>query len=280
MRLLQVGLVLLTFLSTCQNEKTDKGDIVVSVYGKNLYRTDMEDLFYDGMSYNDSVIKSKVYIDKWVRDQLLIRQAEDNLQPQQLDFTKRLEEYRNSLVINKYETELVNQKLDTEITEDQILEYYNANIDDFRLNRNIVRYAVVNIQKDSKKRRMFTSLLRNHDTLMVDSITSLADKYAIDYDFNVDRWCDLDETVKKFNLKIKDNKSLLNENKYLLVNNDDISTLIRFYECRFVGDISPSELETERIRYIILNNRKKDLLEKLYDDLYSKALQDEAFVVY
>ena len=54
------------------------------------------------------------------------------------------------------------------------------------------------------------------------------------------------------------------------------TTYIRFCECRYVAELTPCELETERIKYIILNNRKKELLEKLYDDLYSKALQDKA----
>ena len=131
MRLFWVGLIFIMLFSACQEKKEDKGEIIVSVYGKNLYRTDLDDIFYEGISYNDSVLRSKVYIDKWVRNQLLVRQAENNLEPSQLDFSKRLEEYRNSLVINKYETELINQKLDTEVTEDQIQEYYNENRDMF-----------------------------------------------------------------------------------------------------------------------------------------------------
>lgn len=129
MRLFWVGLIFIMLFSACQEKKEDKGEIIVSVYGKNLYKTDLENIFYEGISYNDSVLRSKVYIDKWVRNQLLVRQAENNLDPSQLDFSKRLEEYRNSLVINKYETELINQKLDTEVTEDQIQEYYNNNSD-------------------------------------------------------------------------------------------------------------------------------------------------------
>jgi hypothetical protein len=39
-------------------------------------------------------------------------------------------------------------------------------------------------------------------------------------------------------------------------------------------------MEVDRIKYIILSNRKKDLLEKLYEDIYSKAVQEKAFEVY
>lgn len=280
MRLVWVGLIFIMLFSACQEKKEDKGEIIVSVYGKNLYKTDLENIFYEGISYNDSVLRSKVYIDKWVRNQLLVRQAENNLDPSQLDFSKRLEEYRNSLVINKYETELINQKLDTEVTEDQIQEYYNDNSDEFRLNRDVVRMASVELPNDSKKKWLFTKLFRDYDVLMIDSITSLANQYALSYNMDIEQWHNLEEVIEQFDLKVKDNKSFLNENKYYVVNNDDTYTLIRFCEYRLIGDISPCEMETDRIKYIILSNRKKDLLEKLYDDLYSKAVQDKAFEVY
>ncbi|MBQ8222151.1 MAG: hypothetical protein IJZ87_02200 [Bacteroidales bacterium] len=280
MRLIRVGLILIVFLSACQQKKEDKGEIIVSVYGKNLYRSDLENIFYEGISYNDSVLRSKVYIDKWIRNQLLVRQAENNLDPSQLDFSKRLEEYRNSLVINRYETELINQNIDKEVTEDQIYEYYNNNSDEFRLNRDIVRYASVTLPKDSKKKWIITKLLRDYDSIMVDSIRSMAEQYASSFDMNIEQWHNFDEVVEKFNLKANDNKTYLEKNKFVIVNGYDETTLIRFCEYRLVADISPCEMEMDRIKYIIMSNRKKVLLENLYEDLYSKALQEKAFEIY
>ena len=280
MRLIRVGLILIVFLSACQQKKEDKGEIIVSVYGKNLYRSDLENIFYEGISYNDSVLRSKVYIDKWIRNQLLVRQAENNLDPSQLDFSKRLEEYRNSLVINRYETELINQNIDKEVTEDQIYEYYNNNSDEFRLNRDIVRYASVTLPKDSKKKWIITKLLRDYDSIMVDSIRSMAEQYASSFDMNIEQWHNFDEVVENFNLKANDNKTYLEKNKFVIVNGYDETTLIRFCEYRLVADISPCEMEMDRIKYIIMSNRKKVLLENLYEDLYSKALQEKAFEIY
>ena len=281
MRYLWVRLILAMFFSACQGKKTeDKGEVVVSVYGKKLYKTDLENIVYEGISYHDSVVRAKVYIDKWVRNQLLIRQAENNLTPEQLDFSKRLEEYRNSLVINKYETELINQNLDAEVTEDQIYDYYNKNRAEFRMNRDIVQLAYVTLPNDSKKKWVFTKLFRDYDTLMIDSLTSLANQYAISYDFNIKEWHNFDEVINTYDLKVKDNRSFLNEKKVLVVNNDETYTLVKICDYRLVGDESPCEMETDRIKYIILSNRKKELLEKLYNDLQTKAIQDKAFDVF
>lgn len=280
MRIFWVGLIFMIFFSSCQETKTDKGEIIVSVYEKNLYKTDLNDIFYEGISYNDSILMSKVYIDKWVRNQLLARQAENNLDQTQLDFTKKIEEYRTSLIINKYETELIKQNLDENVTEKEIYEYYNNNSDEFRLNYDIVKIATVTLPKNAKKKWTFIKMLRDNDSLMVDSIISMADKYATTYDMNVEEWRSLKDVVEQYDLKIKDHKTLLNKNKFLIINDDEQSTLIRFCDCRFVAEISPCEMETQRIKYIILNNRKKELLEKLYNDLYTNALKDNAIEVY
>lgn len=281
MRLLWISLVFVLFFSSCQGKKAEeKSEVVISVYGKKLYKADLENIVYEGISYNDSVLRSKVYIDKWVRNQLLIRQAENNLTPEQLDFSKRLEEYRNSLVINKYETELINQNLDTEVSEDQIYDYYNRNSAEFRLNRDIVQIASVSLPNDSKKKWIFTKLFRDYDSLMIDSLTSLAEQHALSYDFNIQEWRNFEDVIDTFNLKVKDNKSFLNEKKFFVVNNDDIYTLVKICDYKLVGDVSPCEMETDRIKYIILSNRKKELLENLYNDLYSKAVQEKAFDVF
>lgn len=281
MRLLWISLVFVLFFSSCQGKKAEeKSEVVISVYGKKLYKADLENIVYEGISYNDSVLRSKVYIDRWVRNQLLIRQAENNLTPEQLDFSKRLEEYRNSLVINKYETELINQNLDTEVSEDQIYDYYNRNSAEFRLNRDIVQIASVSLPNDSKKKWIFTKLFRDYDSLMIDSLTSLAEQHALSYDFNIQEWRNFEDVIDTFNLKVKDNKSFLNEKKFFVVNNDDIYTLVKICDYKLVGDVSPCEMETDRIKYIILSNRKKELLENLYNDLYSKAVQEKAFDVF
>lgn len=281
MRLLWISLVFVLFFSSCQGKKAEeKSEVVISVYGKKLYKADLENIVYEGISYNDSVLRSKVYIDRWVRNQLLIRQAENNLTPEQLDFSKRLEEYRNSLVINKYETELINQNLDTEVAEDQIYDYYNRNSAEFRLNRDIVQIASVSLPNDSKKKWIFTKLFRDYDSLMIDSLTSLAEQHALSYDFNIQEWRNFEDVIDTFNLKVKDNKSFLNEKKFFVINNDDIYTLVKICDYKLVGDVSPCEMETDRIKYIILSNRKKELLENLYNDLYSKAVQEKAFDVF
>ncbi len=279
-RLFWVGLIFATFFSTCQKNEADKGEIVASVYGKNLYKTDLETISFEGINHNDSIVRARAFIDKWIRNQLLIHQAQNNLTAEELNFSKELEDYHNSLIINKYETKLISQNLKTEVTEDEILRYYKNNSGNFRLNRNIVKFISVSLDNDSKQRRHFTKLMRDYDSLLIDSITSLSEDFANSYTIEINKWHNFDEFAKLYNLSVDNQDAFIEENRFIITNNETETTLIRICDYRKIGDETPCELENDRIKYIILSNRKKKLLNKLYDDLYSKALRDKAFDIF
>ena len=111
------GLMLVLALFSCQNSKNGKDDKpVAAIYDKVLYQSDLQGIMYDGISTNDSLVRTKVFIDNWIRRQLLIHQAENNLDKSELDCVKEIEDYRNSLIIYKYESMLIAQNLDTQCT--------------------------------------------------------------------------------------------------------------------------------------------------------------------
>lgn len=50
---------------------------------------------------------------------------------------------------------------------------------------------------------------------------------------------------------------------------------------KYIADGSiPEGMETEAIKSIILNMRKKELIEKMNNSLYNKAVKDRVFVIY
>ena len=113
------SLVILAFLtaalSSCSllpHKAKDKDKAVVRVNDKYLYRDDLVNVVPAGTATNDSLEMTAAYINNWVRQELLLKQAEDNLDETNRDFTDQIEQYRNSLIIYAYESELVKQKLD------------------------------------------------------------------------------------------------------------------------------------------------------------------------
>lgn len=152
------GLMLVLALFSCQNSKNGKDDKpVAAIYDKVLYQSDLQGIMYDGISTNDSLVRTKVFIDNWIRRQLLIHQAENNLDKSELDCVKEIEDYRNSLIIYKYESMLIAQNLDTVVSDEEIEKYLkdNALID---MNKDAVRSIILNIRKKELIEKMNNSL--------------------------------------------------------------------------------------------------------------------------
>ena len=147
MRRLVIGLVCLVALISCHNQNNDNGDrVVATVYDKVLYQSDLQSIMYEGISANDSIVRAKAFIDNWIRRQLIIHQAENNIDKSELDFSKEIEEYRNSLIIYKYETMLVEKKLDTVVSEADIEKFIRANASVDK-DKETIRFIILNMRK-------------------------------------------------------------------------------------------------------------------------------------
>jgi len=56
--------------------------------------------------------------------------------------------------------------------------------------------------------------------------------------------------------------------------------IVRFKDFRIKETISPLSLERDRIRNIILNKRKMELINKMREDLYNNALKKRDFEIF
>ena len=114
-------LVIATAMASCRYfGKNKQEDAIARAFDKYLYRTDIQGVVPDGTAANDSVEIVRRYIDNWIRRQIILNQAEYNLNEEQKDFNDRLEAYRNSLIVYEYESELIRQKLDTLVSQQEI----------------------------------------------------------------------------------------------------------------------------------------------------------------
>ena len=154
-----IGLIMVLALVSCQNSKNGDGDkIVATIYDKTLYQSDLQDVLYEGINVNDSLVRTKAFIDSWIRRQLLIHQAENNIPKEELDFSRQIDDYRNSLIIYKYETMLIEQNLDTIVSDAEIAKYIEENNSPIELEQESIRYIILNMRKKELIENMNNSL--------------------------------------------------------------------------------------------------------------------------
>ena len=123
------------------------------VFETYLYKNDIEDLVPPGSSAEDSVILVKSFIDAWVKKQLFLNKADENLFDEQIyrKIENQMEDYRASLIIYAYESELIRQKLDTFVSGSDIEKYYNEHLSLLKLKDDILKENLKNSILNKRK---------------------------------------------------------------------------------------------------------------------------------
>ena len=115
--------------------------------------------FPKGVTGEDSAAFMKVYVDRWVRKQLKLKEAETLFSASGDDIDKMVEEYRQALLIRKLNQLYVDRSIDTTFTDDEITAYYNAHKADFRLDRTLVKGRIVQFGEGYRQARKLKELM-------------------------------------------------------------------------------------------------------------------------
>lgn len=274
-------LALLVVATGCRDYLVKSDRVVVAeCYGNKLYAEDLAGVVSAEANRLDSLSRVNAFIDSWIRRQLLIHQAEKNLAPDQLDFSKQLQDYRNSLVIYAYESKLIEQYLDTVVSEEELNQYYEDNKQNFQLRSTMVKTAYVILDQDCKHRKEFQQLMSNRDTLMLPKLDALATHCAVTSFLDVDSWVRFDDLLTQVPIEVYNTESFLKKNKFVSFEKDNLVYMIRFEDYLLEESLSPLEIESENIKNIILLMRQKTLLSQMANDLYEKAQKEKVFEIY
>lgn len=276
-----LSVILLLSAAGCRDYLMKSDRIVVAeCYGHKLYAEDLEGVVPADVGRMDSLSRVNAFIDSWIRTQLLIHQAEINLPPEQLDFSKQLQDYRNSLTIYAYESQLIEQYMDTIVNEQEIETYYEEHKENFQLRSTMVKVAYVILDESCKFMKDIKQLMSRRDTLMMNQLDELVEQYAVSSFLDVDEWIRLDDLLSKVPLEIFNAESFLKRNRFVSFEKDNFVYLVRFEDYLMEKSVSPLEMESDNIKSIILLKRKKELLQQMNADLYERAKNEKVFEIY
>ncbi len=284
-----IALLLFVFVagisfSGCRH-KNQAGDAPLARVGDNyLYVKNLEGLIPENVSSRDSLLFCQSYINKWIHTQLLLQQAEKNLPEKKLNFKKRLEEYRNSLIIYQYEAEYVRQNMDTVVTDKQIDAYYKSHLKDFQLKENIVKviYAILDRKREDSPflENTFWRMFHLPDSVLLDSIENYAPVMAESFSVDTNSWIPFNRLLKVIPIETYNQGIYLKNHRIIRFKDDSKIYLVKFVNFKIKDDISPEELETSFIRQIILNIRKMKMVSQLRKDIFNNAIKHKEFEIY
>jgi len=274
-------LFLLVVLSACsdlfQSEQDER--IIARANERELRISELAEKIPDGLSERDSITLAENYITKWIQNEILIQKATESLTSGEQDFTKQLDEYRNSLLLFSFEQKLVSQYLDTVVTNAQIEAYFMENRGQFELKGNIVKFDFVKINKRSRHLREFRNLLKSPDPDNVIKLAEYAEKNATDYWF-AREWVSFNDLLDEMPLEVDNQPLYLRRTSYAEADDSLYIYLVRINDYKTADSISPLEFEKDKIRNIILNARKIELIEKKRQEFIDQAFKDDIAKIY
>ena len=262
----------------CSSDISDEP--VASVGEKVLYRTKVDEILPKGISMEDSISMSQNYIDKWIKQELLIQKADENLSAEQKDLRNEIEEYRNSLIIYKYKNELIRQRMDTVVTDQQIEEYYNSNPANFNLNNSIVKATFVMIPGDLADPDLVKSLIADTSPEGIDELRDYCGQYAKKVNISADEWISFQMLEKNFPQQVEDPETFLTRNKLYEMNDSNYYYIVSIHDYKLSNDLAPIEFVRDNIKNLILNQRKIKFLKEIEENIYTEGVRKKKFRIY
>lgn len=272
MKNIYVICLLICGLVACSNFNSEEDRLLVSVYDKELYLSDIKHILSEESSIEDSVFYINAWIEKWVKEQLLVHQAHLNLKENTTHIESQIENYRNSLLIFAYLKELVAQKMDTSVFEYEIKDYYKENKYNFELKDHIVRMIYIKVNHDVPNLSQLKKLYKSNKEEDFLRLEEYCFKFADEFSLDDTTWVYFDDILDKLPIQSDNHSEYLKRNQFIELEDSSGLYFVRFKKYKIKDSISPLDLERKRIKNIILNKRKIDFLKSIEQDLYQNAL--------
>lgn len=262
------------FLVACDYfRRPDVKEPIARVRDSYLFKEDIEGLVPSTSSPEDSASLVTRFIDNWVKQELIVQQAELNLSADiEEQIEKDVKNYRNSKVIYLYEKELIRQKLDTGVSRNEIENYYQTNKSNFELKDYIIKGLYIRLELNTPDIKKAIKWIRSDEEDDRLDLEDYCHKYAVKYQLNPNKWIYFEDVSKEMNLEVSDVVEFLSDNKIVEKEDSSYLHLLKINDYVMKDSISPLEMELENIKKVILNKRKIDLVKKMRNDIYQNAL--------
>lgn len=265
---------------TSENGQNENRKPVARANDSYLYQDDIQNIVPKGTSQKDSIELVKKFIDNWVREQLVIQKAENNLNDAQKNVEKQLEAYRNSLITYTYEKELVKQKLDTTVTNEEIEQYYNNNKSNFELKDNIIKVIYVKVNKKAPGINKLEKWYKSDLTKDKEQLAEYCHQFAENFYLDDNSWLLFDDLLKEIPIQTYNKELFLQNNRLVEVSDSLYNYYLNIKGFKIRNSSSPLSFEKDNIKNIILNKRKLQLVTKMKEDIYNDALNNQNIEIY
>ena len=254
---------------------------LAAVGERELTVRELTEVLPQGLSESDSAAYAKVFIDRWVRKQLKLREAEQLFSSSEADIDRQVEEYRQALLIRKLEQFYIDRQVDTTFTAEQIADYYNSHRSEFRLDHTIVKGRVVRLPKSYRQTRRLRELMASSREREQQDFRDLCLKNDFELNEFDNGWVPYTDFLALLPIVRKNSHDELLKSQKVQEMTDGHSLYYFTIDqvCR-KGEPTPLEMVEPTIRRILFNRRQQQLIRDHEEGLYQQAIETEGIKLY
>ena len=265
-------------LTSCSNISDNNSNDLIARAGENfLYQNQLPSF----SSEQDSILRYLNYIETWAKEKILYDLSLTNLsQSKKNDLDLLVEKYKVDLYINSYKDLIVNSRIDSIVTDQEIESFYNMNIDNFKLNENLLKYRYLKVPSDNiniSRIRRYIQRLNESDREFLDSLNF---QFA-DLKINDTMWFTEREVISSIEFINQKNKSnYMRINRFYEFEDDQYTNYFIVKDLLKSGNIPPLSYLYDRIKSNIINQRKLNLIQNINKEILNDALKSSKYEVF
>lgn len=277
----KITIIFALFLFSCDLIQDKSDQILARVNDDYIFNSDLKKVLPENLSFEDSILFTNNFINNWAKRKLLFEKALINLdESEQNELFDLIDTYKNEIFSYAYQEKIVKSTMDTIINERSIVDYYDLNKSNFKLNQEIIkaRYLILNNKNYNLKE--VTNRFRSYkpkDLIFLDSISLQFNAFY----FNDSTWINKDIFFSKFpeiNNRLKQN---IVNNKLFYKFQDSLELyLIKIIDYKNKNDIAPFDFIKPTLKQVLINKKKLEFISKFEKEIIEDALQKKEFEIY
>lgn len=273
-------LTLVAFL-LCFSCRRMADPVVAQVYQYKLYSSEVQAGMPSGISKEDSLALVRNFIDNWVKEKLVLHEAERRLTPREKNFDREMTEYRNSLLVQRYLDKIwMKDTANNAIPEQEIVDFAHSLDDRYTVDKEIVRVNYVKIPTGSELLPQVREILFDNSRRVEQKdvlVAMLGD--SIEYLLDDDEWLYLDDLQNEVAFQI-DMQKFVGRNGTLQIEKEvgENSVLLVILDYRSQRSVNETKEERAAAGMLLMNQRRTKFVNQYVQELYDKAVKEGKIV--
>lgn len=246
-------------------------DAIARVNDEYLYASDLTAVT-KGLHGKDSLAALKAYAENWMQKKLLLQKAKENIEEDDAGINRKVEEYRETLLLYEYEKAYIYSKLDTAVKLDELSRLYETLKTEFPLTGDVYQVLFIKLRPDApdltETRKFITQPKTDEDTV---KLNSYCREFATSFSVEQGMWFAEEKLLMNFPLSKFELQQASASKKWMEYKRTDQLLFFRVLSTMKQGEPSPLELVRAELIKLAVEKRKMELLQKAYDKIYTEG---------